>query len=235
MNAFPCHACENPVTVSDRAPPRSFPEIDMALMKQNWVLVDYENVQAVELDLISGLPVQVILFVGPHQKSLPVELFKKGLAMKEKLTVIESAGSGKNALDFQMAFHAGRIAERHPDAFIHFVTKDTGFDVLVKHMKASKLLSDRALSFASLKFLSSKTASEDMSLQKRTAHAAERLGRQSPASRPRKRKTLVSSVSAMFGKQLDTPGVEAVLNALISEGKVIVGDNDGITYCLEAK
>ncbi len=204
----------------------------MTLTKQNWVLVDYENVQAVELDLISGLPVQVILFVGPHQKSLPVELFKKGLEMKEKLTVVESAGSGKNALDFQMAFHAGRIAERHPEAFIHFITKDTGFDILVKHMKANKRFADRAVCFASLKFLSPKADFRDMPLQKRAEYAAERLGKPRPAARPRKRKTLVSSISAMFVKQLEMPEVEEVVKALISEGKIIVGENDAITYCL---
>jgi len=39
----------------------------MALTRQNWVLVDYENVQHIELDLVAGMPVHVILFIGQQQ------------------------------------------------------------------------------------------------------------------------------------------------------------------------
>ena len=93
------------------------PNPTMALTRQNWVLVDYENVQNIDLDLVAGMPVNVILFIGQQQKSVPVALLTKALAMKEQVTVIESAGTGKNAMDFQIAFHAGRITEAHPEAF----------------------------------------------------------------------------------------------------------------------
>lgn len=132
------------------------PNPTMALTRQNWVLVDYENVQNIDLDLVAGMPVNVILFIGQQQKSVPVALLTKALAMKEQVTVIESAGTGKNAMDFQIAFQAGRITEAHPEAYVHFVSKDKGFEVLVKHMKSRKLFADQAASFASLRFLAAK-------------------------------------------------------------------------------
>ncbi len=204
----------------------------MALTRQNWVLVDYENVQNIDLDLVAGMPVHVILFIGQQQKSVPVALLTKALTMKEHVTVIDSAGTGKNAMDFQMAFHAGRITDADPEAYIHFVSKDKGFEVLVKHMKARKLFADQAAAFASLRFLAAKAEFKVVPAAGRLDYVLERLRKQTPASRPRKKRTLLSSIAAMFGKKL-TPGeLESVVKQLIANGTVVVGQNDGVTYSL---
>ncbi len=41
----------------------------MSTTKQNYVLVDFENVQAIDPEKLKDLPVKVVLFVGQHQKS----------------------------------------------------------------------------------------------------------------------------------------------------------------------
>ena len=208
------------------------PNQTTALTRQNWVLVDYENVQNIALDLVAGLPVHVILFIGQQQKSVPTTLLTRGLAIKEQVTVIESAGTGKNALDFQMAFHAGRITEADPEAYVHFVSKDKGFEVLVKHMKSRKLFADQAASFASLRFLAAKADCKVVPAAERAEHVVERLRKQTPASRPRKKRTLLSFVAALFGKKLAAGEVESVVKQLIANGTVAVGQNDGVTYSL---
>ncbi|MFZ4776976.1 MAG: PIN domain-containing protein [Terrimicrobiaceae bacterium] len=204
----------------------------MTLTRQNWVLVDYENVQNIDLDLVANLPVHVILFIGQQQKSVPVALLTKALVMKEQVTVMVSAGVGKNAMDFQMAFHAGRITEADPEAYVHFVSKDKGFDVLVKHMKSRKLFADQAAAFASLKFLTAKEDGKVVPDAERAEYVVERLRKQSPASRPRKKRTLLSSVASMFGKKLAAGEVESVVKQLIAGGEVAVGQSDGVTYSL---
>ena len=208
------------------------PNPTMARTRQNWVLVDYENVQNIDLDLVAGMPVHVILFIGQQQKSVPVALLTKALAMKEQVTVIESAGTGKNAMDFQIAFQAGRITEAHPEAYVHFVSKDKGFEVLVMHMKSRKLFADQAASFAALKFLAAKAEFKVVPAADRAEYVVERLLKQTPASRPRKKRTLLSSVAAMFGKKLAAGEVESVVKQLIANGTVAVGQNDGVTYSL---
>lgn len=208
------------------------PNQTMALTLQNWVLVDYENVQNIELDLVAGMPVHVILFIGQQQKSVPVALLTKALTMKEQVTVIESAGTGKNAMDFQIAFHAGRITDADPEAYVHFVSKDKGFEVLVKHMKSRKLFADQAASFASLRFLAAKADFKVVPAAERAEYAIERLRKQTPASRPRKKRTLLSSVAAMFGKRLAAGEVESVVDQVIARGTIVVGENDGVTYSL---
>ena len=208
------------------------PNQTITLTRQNWVLVDFENVQNIDLDLVAGLSVHVILFIGQQQKSVPVALLTKALTMKEQVTVIESAGTGKNAMDFQIAFHAGRITDADPEAYVHFLSKDKGFEVLVKHMKARKLFADQAPSFASLKFLAAKADCKVVPATERLGYVLERLRKQTPASRPRKKRTLLSSVAAMFGKKLAAGEVEDVVNQLIVNGTVTVGQNDGTTYSL---
>src|SRR5690606_28957821 len=43
-------------------------------------------------------------------------------------------GNGPNALDFHIAFYIGRLAHEYPVARFTIVSKDTGFDPLVKHL-----------------------------------------------------------------------------------------------------
>ena len=65
--------------------------------KKQYVLVDFENVQVVDLDRIKTLPVKVVFFVGANQKSVSVDLFRKACAIPGCVEVVESVGSGKNA------------------------------------------------------------------------------------------------------------------------------------------
>ena len=47
-------------------------------------------------------------------------------------------GNGKNALDFYLAFYVGDLAAKDPEAGFHILSDDTGFDPLIKHLKAPK-------------------------------------------------------------------------------------------------
>ena len=77
-----------------------------------------------------------MIFVGQNQKSLPVELVKRLLEHQGMVEIYESAGTGKNALDFQLAFYAGRVFEREPEIFVHIVSRDKRFDQLVTHIRS---------------------------------------------------------------------------------------------------
>jgi len=197
--------------------------------RPNWVLVDYENIQAIDWDLLAGSTAQVVLFCGVNQKTVPIEVLSKGLKLKQKLILEESAGNGKNALDYQMAFYAGRIAESCPNAYLHFVTRDTGFNALVNLIKKQTALSaDRVEAIANLKFLNPVNF-EEMTLAQRADLAASRLQKMRNA-RPKKKKTLLATLSAFFGKQLSEPHVEAVFQELVKRGKVIFEDKDVVRY-----
>lgn len=200
----------------------------MELKRPNWIFVDYENLQEIEWDRLAKLPVQVVLFTGGNQK-LPVETLKKGLEMEGRLRIMVSAAKGKNALDFQMAFYAGGIAERCPDAFFHFVTRDTGFDALVSYIrKETKAFAERVESIAALKFLNPPIFVA-MSLQEQVEHATARLQKMGNA-RPKTKKTLLSTLAAAFAKELDEASIQKVFKSLVFQGKVCVGERETISY-----
>ena len=43
--------------------------------------------------------------------------------------------TGANALDFHIAYYIGVLSSQDPSAFFHVISKDTGFDPLIKHLK----------------------------------------------------------------------------------------------------
>lgn len=198
---------------------------------QNWVLIDSENLGMLDLQPLSKLEVNVVLFAGHQQKSVPFDLFKQSIEMKAKLSVVKSPSGGKNALDFQMAFYAGRIAERDPKANFNFVTKDTGFDALVAQMNQSGLSACRVPALSDLPLLLGETA-KGFSFMEIVAQTSDFLKKQSPNSRPRKRKTLLSSLTAYLSKKLPAEKVEKVVEELVAQGKVSIGDKETISYSL---
>jgi hypothetical protein len=198
---------------------------------QNWILIDSENLGMLDLQPLAKLEVNVVLFAGHQQKSVPFDLFKQGVEMKAKLSVVKSPTGGKNALDFQMAFWAGRIAERDPKANFHFVTKDTGFDALVAQMNQSGLSASRVPALSALPCLPGKTA-KGFSFLEIVAQASDFLNKQPANSRPRKRKTLLSSLTAYLSKKLPAEKVEKVVTELVAQGKVSIGDKETISYSL---
>jgi len=202
----------------------------MTIKKQHYALVDFENVQDVDLAPVEKLPVKVVIFCGQNQRHVSMELFQKACALPGRVDVIEATGAGKNALDFQIACYAGRLVEREPDAFVHFVSKDKGFDTVVKYLISQKRLAERADSFASLNLLAPKGQYANYTLAQKVEHVVGRFRKVPIASRPRKLRTLRSTVNAMFVKQLDEAAVQEVVGRLIQEGKVSLGAGENVSY-----
>jgi hypothetical protein len=76
--------------------------------------IDYENVSKVD---ISHIPAgaQVILFLGANDASVSRTLLTGAVKLGERLKLVEIAGTGKNALDFHIAFYLGEVLTRAPD------------------------------------------------------------------------------------------------------------------------
>lgn len=187
-------------------------------MKNNYVLIDLENVVPEHLELLDQTWIKVLLFVGKNQTRLPFPLVKGIQKLGTRAEYIEMAGTGHNALDFHIAFYIGRISATDKDAYFHIVSNDQGFDPLIAHLKQEHIFADRVpkiedIAAFALSKVVEKTPAE------RIAIAAERLLKPN-ATRPRSRKTLVSHVAAMFMKSLTEEEVEAVVEGLFENGSV---------------
>lgn len=58
-------------------------------------------------------------------------------------TVIKLSGNGSNALDFHIAFYLGVLAVRDSAAYFHIISKDTGYDPLIRHLRAKNIKAHR--------------------------------------------------------------------------------------------
>lgn len=214
----------------------------MTLSKTNFIFVDYENTQKVDTDKLKGNAVRIVLFVSESQKNVPIELVKRLLNFEGSAEIYESTGSGKNALDFQIAFYAGRIFEREPLSTIHVVSKDKGFDPLIKHMRNQGRQCSRVEAFEDLPFLKKaerpkiveKTDLLKATLDEKIQNVLSRFSKVQANSRPRKRKTLASALNAQFQKQLDADGIQEVISELSQRGYINIGESESVTYNIPA-
>jgi PIN domain len=104
-------------------------------MKKNIILIDYENVQNIDLNPLINQDVKIYIFHGKEQK-FTGPLLKTALEFgKEKFIPIEIAGNGKNAADFHIAYFLGKLSKEIENPFFHIISKDTGFKPLVHYIK----------------------------------------------------------------------------------------------------
>ena len=105
------------------------------MMRTEYILVDYENIQPKDLELIKGEQYRVKVFLGPHQSHIQrgVATALQALGARGEYVPVEK--QGKNAVDFHIAYYVGEIACREGEAKFFIVSKDTGFDPLVEHLK----------------------------------------------------------------------------------------------------
>lgn len=97
-------------------------------------LIDFENVQPTSIGLLKPGACRIHVFVGQSQKNVSVELSQALQPFGPNACYTRITGNGPNALDFHIAFYIGRLAHEHPGARFTIVSKDTGFDPLVKHL-----------------------------------------------------------------------------------------------------
>jgi hypothetical protein len=115
-------------------------------MTERILLVDYENIQAVDLP---SLPtdVKVRFVLGGKQGSLPTNLAVDAQGMRDRFTYVRILGVERNACDFCIAFYLGEYLRDTPEAECVILSKDKkGFDPLVRHLTGDRGLNVRRVS-----------------------------------------------------------------------------------------
>lgn len=103
-------------------------------MSKPYVLIDFENVQPKTLDRLQPGAVRIKVFLGQHQTRLMLELVQALQPFGADAEYIAIQGNGPDAVDFHIAFYIGRLAAAEPGASFTIVSKDKGFDPLVRHL-----------------------------------------------------------------------------------------------------
>ena len=198
-------------------------------MKTNYVLIDYENVQPKNISLLAAEHFNVKVFVGQAQSKIPIELVSAMQALGARGEYIVIAGNGKDALDFHIAYYIGRISSSDSDAFFHIISKDTGFDPLIAHLKVKGILSKRSASIDGIPILRSLTeAPKDEQVD---AVVSKLLGM--AKNKPQKDKTLRAMISAWFGSKLEPKDLERIVSSMLQR-KLIAIEDSRVRYSLPA-
>jgi diadenosine tetraphosphate (Ap4A) HIT family hydrolase len=193
-----------------------------------YVLVDFENVQPRNLELLKEHPFRVLVFIGANQTKFPRHFVVAMQALGEQADYIEIAGSGPNALDFHIAYYIGELASKDPDAHFHIISKDRGFDPLIRHLKAKKIRVRREKDLAEIPELRiPDTTSRDEQID-----AIVKNLRQRGHSRPRKVKTLQNTINTLFTKKLDQAELETLTDELRKRNLIVVRQNN-VSYRLK--
>lgn len=194
-------------------------------MRPNIVLIDLESVRPASLRVLAPEYFQVKVFVGATQSKLSFELATAMQQMRERAEYIKIAGVGKNALDFHIAYYIGRIAAEQPESFFHIISKDTGFDPLIQHLKEQNIFCGR---WECLEEIPAVRAAQVKSPEERAILFMSRL-LQPNATKPRTEKTLRSAISAHFQRQITDEEVTAIVAALQRPGHLSITDGK-VTY-----
>ena len=196
-------------------------------MATNYVLIDFENVQPKNLELLTTHPFKVFVFVGASQTKVSFDLADSMQLLGNNAKYIKIAGNGQNALDFHVAYYVGELAANEPDAHFHIISKDKGFDPLIKHLRSRKISIQRQKDLAEIPPLRvSVTTSSD----EKISAIVKNLGGRGQ-SRPRKVKTLENTINNLFTKKLEKNELAALIKEL-QKRKLIVVNKGNVSYKL---
>ncbi len=196
-------------------------------MKNNYILIDFENVQPKNLGILKGRDFKVILFVGAHQNKVSFELANAMQSLGDNAEYIKIEGNGPNALDFHIAFYIGQIAAADKNCFFHIISKDKGFDPLIRHLATKKIFAMREKSIAEIPLLN---LTNVKSTRDRVAAIIEHL-RSRGNAKPRTIKTLSNTINSLFAKKLKEQEITALVEELLSNN-IVIQNEKRITYQL---
>lgn len=185
-------------------------------MRTNYVLIDYENVQPSDLAMLRDGPFKVKVFLGANQAKIPVALATaiQALGANAEYVLLESSGS--NALDFHIAYYIGALSTQESLAAFYIISKDAGFDPLIKHLKTKGISVQRSFSIASIPSLkATRPTSTDAQIEMAIAHLIKLK-----AAKPRAQKTLLGTLHALFKKELSEHQISSLFASLCKRGIV---------------
>lgn len=195
--------------------------------RTNFVLVDFENVQPKDIGLLKDGPFKVKVFLGPNQSKIPVALAAALQSLGESAEYIILETAGNNALDFHITYYIGALSAVEPTAFFHIISKDSGFDPLLKYLKGKKIFAQRSTCIADIPYFKpSLPGAPEAQVEAVIADLVRRK-----ASKPRTQKTLLSTLHALFKKELSEQQLTALFAALCKRGVVKV-EGAKVSYVL---
>ncbi|BBC22579.1 PIN domain-containing protein [Pseudanabaena sp. ABRG5-3] len=196
-------------------------------MKNNYILVDYENVQNIDLTCFKEKTFFIKIFIGTNQTKIPIDLVLKSQELGNQVEWIQINGSGKNALDFHITFILGRLVQKEPESFFHIISKDTGFDPLISYLKNQKIFCSRKEDISLITIL---MWNEGISLEDTCTIIVQKLTSIDKKCRPKSEATLKNYIKAQLGLKEVNPIIDSVYQNLLDSKQIYFNQAKKIDY-----
>ena len=216
----------------------------------NHVFVDYENVHTVDPAIIGSKTVHVTLLLGAKNTKLDATVVEKLMRHAATVEMIRLTSSGRNALDFTLAYYVGRAVLADPSGYFHIVAKDKGYDTLIEHLRSKHIRARRHDDFTTLTF--SAPASAPANIRPVVTPAAKSPTKPKPqvtalealearvlvhlrkpsTNRPRTQQKLVSHLVTHLGKKVTETDVMKLVQMMSQAGHLVIDDKGKVIYHL---
>jgi hypothetical protein len=226
------------------------------------IFVDYENIKRIDPAVFTLEGATFTLLLGPQNRTLNVALVEQLMERAAAVELVRLEEAGRNAVDFALAYYLGRKVVTDPTAQFYLISKDTGYDPLIAHLRGRKVRVRRMQDFEGLNITRDATAS----LAARTpaglatAKGASTLGRtakkttpvpekviatidpiarvlahlrKNPNNRPRRQTTLMRHLASQLHKGETDEEIERFVGTLVKGGYLEIDPKGSITYRLD--
>lgn len=190
-----------------------------------YIYVDYENLNKIEkLVKIQG---KYFFFIGENQAKIDSSLVYSTNDIDVRW--IKISGSGKNALDFHIAYY---LAKNDSDKNIEHIilSKDTGFDPLIEHLKKNGVKARRIEKLKDLKVVNKANNSKSKKLSNYDK-AVSGLKKMRKDGKPKSIKSLESYTKAQV-KNLSKEEMKKIMDRMMKEKIIMLDDNNTLKYLI---
>ena len=194
-------------------------------MRTNYILIDLENVQPKNLEILKGHDFKVVVFVGSKQAKISFDLAIAMQSLGDSAEYVKIEGDGHNALDFHIAFYIGQLSATDNNCYFHIISKDTGFDPLIKHLKTKKIYAQREKDISEIPLLK---ISNSKSIGERLDAIVDHLKSRGNA-KPRTVVTLSNSINSLFQQKVSEVELANLVEELVKR-KVVVKNGNKVSY-----
>ena len=196
-------------------------------MGKHILFIDYENVHNIDLSILQEDDLDIKIFVGKSQNKIPIEVVQEAQKLGKAVEWVRIDGNGPNALDFHIAYYLGKLSQMNGKLEFIILSKDKGFDPLIRHVNHHNIACRRINSLLEL----SKTQQVFPLNDNCMTAVLENLSKIAKNKRPRTRKTLKQHIKSLLRNKMSDQGIDKILDSLFVQKK-LSEENNKLKYNL---
>jgi hypothetical protein len=197
-----------------------------------YILVDYENVQDININIIDK-NIKMLIICGENQHKIPIDLIQKTQPFGNSIEWLQIKSNGKkNALDFFIVYFLGYYISTQINKEYIIYSKDTGYDPLIEYLKIKNINVKRIMSFRQISKNNLKNEQQHFSEihDEDISKIKDNLNKIAVIKRPKSKKSLISHIKSLLKKSDEE--IEKIIEEMFIR-EIIYEENGQIKYKLK--